>query len=189
MQATIKAGKVVHGVLSPAARLYKIHCIKLFFDDVPPHLIALLLKRCTGDWRKSDMFEVLVPPDTDITVELEIELLGECADIITLVCMRATWRVYPRHRWLGADVAINDEGKLESMNCLMSAGYELFAATKQQHTTSSGSAAPSSELPKPVADGSINISSFDWLISRCNNSGTNHNINCFQNNIYVFSFK
>ena len=147
MQQRIRQGVVIPGTLSPAARLFKVHCVQLFFSDVPAHMVASLLKTCTGDWRRSDgKFEVLVPPGTKVTAALKAKRLQECSDVVTLVTMKKTWAVYPRHRWLGAFVAIDDQAKLECLCRLLTFAYEVFACAKTDWDgASSASAMPALE--------------------------------------------
>jgi hypothetical protein len=128
--------QVVIGTLSPSARSYKLHCIRLFFAQVPPHLVALLLARYTGDWRITKRFVLLVPTGTTISPDLCDKLVAAATDIVLLVCLHRTWKVYPRHRWLGADVSIDEQGKLECLGGLFSSSYELFAAKRSDSVAS-----------------------------------------------------
>ena len=62
----------------------------------------LLLSYATGDWRREGVFEHYVPPGVEVDEE---QLRLSSAKAMVLALAPALFKVYPRHRWVGCDIA------------------------------------------------------------------------------------
>ena len=87
----------------------------------------LLLKYANGDWRRTDKVEVFIPAgpefDADAVEETVIQAL--------LTALTHTiFKVYPRHRWLGGDIAANQVGLLVAVHGI---GSEAFLRMTSKH--------------------------------------------------------
>ena len=75
-----------------------------------------------GDWQ-SDTIEVYVPQDSSLTPDAMEEQL---ANGLVTALAGAQYDSYPRHRWTGADLAVDQCGLLESVHRLGSGTYARF---------------------------------------------------------------
>ena len=76
-----------------------------------------------GDWRKTDVVEVYVTPGTQFSCEhiLQTVVSGLCYALCN-----SQFSLYPRHRWLGADQAVDQVSMLQAIFGLATAVYQKF---------------------------------------------------------------
>ena len=97
----------------------------------------LLQTFATGDWKKTDCIEVYVRPGQKYEAE---ELRAKVANALVLGLTGTLFRVYPRHRWLGADITVDQIALCQSVHGLAS------AAVRHMLT---GSLPRDSDMPEP----------------------------------------
>ena len=76
-----------------------------------------------GDWRKRGVVEVYLPAHVQIDTNTLTKKL--CKSLL-LALTGSLYRVYPRHRWVGADASIEQIGLVEAIHGLCSAAYAVF---------------------------------------------------------------
>ena len=108
--------------ISEAARTYKLHVLRVFLRTGTKRAfkITYLLRLLPGDWRNKSSIEYILAPDEDPEKAADFVAAGVTS---TLVSRFFEW---PRHRWKGADLAVNAFGLLESIHGLLSHTYPLF---------------------------------------------------------------
>ena len=83
---------------------------------------SLLLLLPNGDWR-SKRIELYVPHGSQLTADAAEDMV---ANGLVTALAGAQYDVYPRHRWTGADLAVDQCGLLEAVHCLGSSSYARF---------------------------------------------------------------
>ena len=74
-----------------------------------------------GDWNRQDRFEIWILPG----VEINEDVLRPTIITALLVALTGrTYRNYPRHRWLGCDVAVDEIALMQSCHGLASAAFK-----------------------------------------------------------------
>lgn len=121
--------EVKAGVASRSAQSYKQHLLRLFVSHGTKVAVRqLLLVLCpNGDWR-SPKVQFLVPHGqlgkVDKDAALEHVTTG-----LTIALAACQPDLYPRHRWTGADLAVDSLGILEGCHNLLSTTFRRFAAS------------------------------------------------------------
>ena len=83
----------------------------------------LLQRLPNGDWRDQDHVQVYIPPGADC----DESLLKAHVTTALLICLAGkVFRVYPRHRWLGCDVATDEIGLMECVHGLASKTWHHY---------------------------------------------------------------
>jgi len=84
-----------------------------------------------GDWSRRDRVEYYIVPGAGGPTERPAICRLLCSGLISALCSSPP-SLYPRHRWTGADVAVDDLGLLEAIHGLLSSTYRRFYATFAQ---------------------------------------------------------
>ena len=134
--------------ISEAARTYKLHVLRVFMRTGTKRnfKIAFLLRLLPGDWRNRSAIEYVLAPGEDPEAAKDFVAAGVSS---TLVSRFFEW---PRHRWRGADLALNAFGLLESIHDLLSHTYPLFCdgfVTKSSSSSDQVEAMPTSAEAEP----------------------------------------
>eukprot|EP00959_Pyramimonas_sp_CCMP1952_P422520 8850930-Pyramimonas_sp.AAC.1 len=117
----------IHVAPPPDATEHRKFCINLFMQGGAnlPQKRLLLSVLPNGDWRKHDRVEFYCSEEFLNRVGKE-----EIADVIARGLVFALSSIqphlWPRHRWLGADLAAEELGRLEAAHGLLSAVYLVF---------------------------------------------------------------
>ena len=85
----------------------------------------LLSSVITGDWRLRDVLQVYIPPGLPVDLPAVQKNVLEAA---TNAISRSNFHVFPRHRWLGADRALDEIGLCEGVFGLCSAAFARMHA-------------------------------------------------------------
>ncbi len=102
-----------------------------------------------GGWRKRDVVEFHCSLNFYNKIDSE-RLSDVIAKGLVFALSSAQPHLWPRHRWLGADLAVEEVGRLECVHGLLSATFPLFcerASGKTKPTRFPPGAAPPSALP------------------------------------------
>ena len=83
---------------------------------------SLLLLLPNGDWRQTQI-EMYVPHGSEVTPAIAEDMV---ANGLVTALAGAQYDVYPRHRWTGADLAVDQCGLLEAVHRLGSGSYARF---------------------------------------------------------------
>eukprot|EP00971_Amphidinium_carterae_P351371 6492079-Amphidinium_carterae.1 len=123
--------KVMEGAVDSEARRHKENCMKLFLGGESKNEVLhkmLLARLPNGDWRDGNSVHYIVQPG-----QLESTNLQE---VVQLVESGLLWvmtgckpKVYPRHRWTGADITIDQLAKVEMVHRLLSHSYRRFVTS------------------------------------------------------------
>lgn len=121
---------VLHGTVSADAMRYKRQILRLFVSHGSRLAVRrILLALCpNGDWR-SEQVQYYVPPGAPERSK-EAYLDHVTSGLIASLCA-AQPATYPRHRWTGADLAIDCLGVMEACHRLLSTTFERFVASSQ----------------------------------------------------------
>ena len=140
---------IVRGAVSLEAQAYRSWTLDLFCAkgrNIPVKRF-LLSHFLNGDWRKKDCIEVFCPPGVQVDQE---SILANVTTAVLLSLSGSLFRLYPRHRWMGADTSLDQLGLCESVHGLASAAFkEVFCPTQEAEpaATSSSALHPGSSLP------------------------------------------
>lgn len=120
--------RVLSGAPTQEAERHKQRVLRLFVSHgarLP--MRRLLLSLCpNGDWRH-DMVEYYPPIGQERRTDEEY-LEHVTAGVIAAVCSCQPC-TYPRHRWTGADLAIDSLGIIEAVHKLLSTTFERFTSS------------------------------------------------------------
>eukprot|EP00971_Amphidinium_carterae_P351320 6492050-Amphidinium_carterae.2 len=109
------------GPIDDAAWEYKIQALKLFTAGGKTERLdqqVLLLLAFNGDWRDTNHVTFIVGHAVN-TPYLETSILAIMETILISVACSAKPPLWPRHRWIGAEVCVNWFGLLESIHGLL----------------------------------------------------------------------
>ena len=114
-----------HGTPPAEAVAYREFILRLFGKSgsklaTRRYLLSTLLN---GDWRKRDVIEVFVPAAFEVN---RADLQAKITEGTLLALTSKVFSKYPRHRWLGCDVATDEVGLLESIHGLGSAALAVM---------------------------------------------------------------
>eukprot|EP00971_Amphidinium_carterae_P226872 4499515-Amphidinium_carterae.3 len=122
----------LRGSISEEAKRYKWKVLQLFesIGGADTMVRAMLLsKLANGDWRDGKQVQHIVElDDAEVDAEERKAVLVEL--IVSALCWvmaAATPKTYPRHRWVGADLAIDHLSKIEGVHKLFTHAYRRFA--------------------------------------------------------------
>ena len=93
---------------------------------------ALLMNALNGDW--TDRLQVWTPPGEAQALDRNqlVRLIVRC---LVCCCCSRNFRLYPRHRWTGADAAVDDIGLLVCIHQLMGPVYNRFVQMSESRGT------------------------------------------------------
>lgn len=126
----VKAGKA-----TVEATEHKKFCLRLFCS----HGAQLAAKRIllaagpNGDWRQEGVEHYLPLTATEWDEEM---LASKVASAVVAALCSAQPSIYPRHRWTGADLAMDSLGLIESVHRLLSTTFLRFAAAHEHSSRS-----------------------------------------------------
>ena len=146
---------VIPGHPPPAVQAYQDFCLNLFGktgakQNTKQYLIRTLVN---GDWRRKDCLELYVPPGH--VYDLQEPKLNVTKDLLVALTSKV-FSKYPRHRWLGCDVATDEVGLLECIHVLRSAALaamQLHAGRAEaERDAATVATAPGDLATDPVED-------------------------------------
>ena len=141
---------IVRDACPPAAVRYRQFVLELFCSKgANAALKQYLLRRLpNGDWRRKDRIEVFVEPGVDV----DAVMLEKHVITALLLCLGGrNFRVYPRHRWLGCDLATDMVGLCLSVHGLAARAYSHM----QMHQPSAQARATEHEDPAGDPEGRV----------------------------------
>ena len=114
--------EILRGSSSPAATAFRHFIIDVFCQSGANAKLRayLLLRLPNGDWQRRDKIEVYVAPLTDVD---EAKLRKQVVTALLMCLGGRAFRVYPRHRWIGADAALDQVGICLAIHSLASQTY------------------------------------------------------------------
>ena len=117
---------IKYGVCPPAAKEHREYMLRLFCARGRNTLAkkTLLLLLPNGDW-SSRQVELYLPRRSSLT---QGEAEEQVTNGIVTALTGSAFELYPRHRWTGADLAIDRCGLLEAVHGLGSGAYRQFLA-------------------------------------------------------------
>ena len=131
----------------------------------------LLKKLPNGNWQDREQVQVFVTPGVAYN---ESDIKEKVISGLLLVLSGKLLRTFPRHRWLGADMAIYEVGLCEAVHGLASQAFEHMMSVQRSSAPGPGEAgastnAPESHLQPPdepagsilVPEATSNITDFD----------------------------
>ena len=133
------------GQLPSAARAYKMHMLQLFHNSLThkSKSLVLLLEYLNGDWRNTLSIEYY--KDKPKSMQDREEVIRVLTAVILEVYASTRPPLYPRHRWTGADEAVDWVASFQSIHGLFRVVYLKFLTLcgKAAPATAQDSAAPS----------------------------------------------
>ena len=113
---------IIRGTCPPEARAYRSCMLDIFCSKGRNLAIKrfLLEHFATGDWRKRDAFEVSLPPAIEVD---ETAMQANVCQAMAIALTGSLFRIYPRHRWVGADITLDQIGLCEAVHGLASAAF------------------------------------------------------------------
>jgi hypothetical protein len=143
--------RVIRGAPPPDATRHRRRVLRLFCSHGRCIIQrqALLALLPNGDWRKSELQMYVLGADA---VDKDAALSVFTNGLITALA-GTVFEVYPRHRWTGADLAIDRCGLLESVHGLGSATYARYMRLLAvvAHEPATGASAENEVLPLSYA--------------------------------------
>eukprot|EP00971_Amphidinium_carterae_P352909 6492769-Amphidinium_carterae.7 len=119
---------ILHGSPTIEASEHRRSCLELFQSSGTPHamLSSLLLHRLpNGDWRHPEQVQhFMAEEDAGLSCA---ELADQMESGLCWVLARSQPHTYERHRWTGADLAVDHLSRLECVNKLFTHSYRRFA--------------------------------------------------------------
>eukprot|EP00971_Amphidinium_carterae_P118506 2347774-Amphidinium_carterae.1 len=118
---------VTTGSISKDAHDYKELCMSTFAsgstlqDDLQRHVLKRL---ATGDWRDEVAVQFVIVPGQAHQSKEELSQLLESG--LTWVMAGCRPRLYPRHRWTGAEICVDQLAKVEMVHKLLSKSFKRF---------------------------------------------------------------
>ena len=114
--------QILRGTPPEAAIQYRNFVLQLFASTgTNVALKKYLLQRLpNGLWTRTDRVEVYVEPGIEVD---EAKLQRQVITTLLICLCSKSFQTYPRHRWLGADIACDQVGLAESIHGLASAAY------------------------------------------------------------------
>ena len=116
---------VLKGVPPPEVETHR-RCILELFGQTGRNIAVrnyLLRTLPNGDWRKQDVVEVYVPATMDYDFD---QLKHKVTQSLILGLTGTLFRLYPRHRWVGADATTDQVGMLQAVHGLGTAAFQVF---------------------------------------------------------------
>ena len=102
-----------------------------------------------GDWTRRDRVEVWVAPGLTLDT---VKFTNQVVEAMLLVFTGRTFSTYPRHRWLGSDIAVEQLALMEAAHHLASQTFEHMCLGLPAHDTQEEAAPlPGPEAPAPPA--------------------------------------
>lgn len=134
------------GPISRDAVRHKKALLHLFVSHGPALAVRqVLLVLCpNGDWRAPKV-QHIVPPGQLASANREDLLERVTAGIMTALAAKQP-ESYPRHRWTGADIAVDRLGIIESCHKLLSTSYARFVASFEIASRAAGLLAQGARL-------------------------------------------
>ena len=124
--------RILDGRPTHDAMQYKANIVKVFLRNGPAALKrALLLGLCpNGDWRSEhiEFYPDIAPAGLDTREKVEEYVTNG----LSIAFTSSQLRIYPRHRWVGMDLAVDEQGIMEACHRLLSTVYARFAASFQK---------------------------------------------------------
>eukprot|EP00971_Amphidinium_carterae_P352343 6492556-Amphidinium_carterae.1 len=91
--------------------------------------LFLLEKVCTGDWSKTNCLEVYVPAGVEVD---EKQLHMEYLKAVLWVLCHKGYETYPRHRWLGADIATDEVALSLALHNIGGEAFQLMCGVSSK---------------------------------------------------------
>ena len=131
---------ILRGPPDPACEEYRSFVIGLLCNtgrkrDVRRYLLQTLLN---GNWKNREAIEIHVAPDTDVSRD---QLVQRVSAALLVSLAGVLFHVYPRHRWLGADLTVDQIALLEAVHGV---GGEVLRKLQASTTSLEG------ESPVPI---------------------------------------
>ena len=121
-----KGIEVLPGLPPPEAVSHREHVLAMFCRRGTNLAVKRTLLQIlpNGDWRAA---KIQFYPDAATDDLKDVNTIAEkmCTGLVNGLCSR-NLTVYQRHRWVGADMAIDDVGIIESCHQLLSSTYRRF---------------------------------------------------------------
>jgi hypothetical protein len=119
---------ILHGRCSEDALQFRKTAIRLFMSrgETNPIKRFLLQFLPNGDWRREDRIEVWLPHGVQADHQF---VVNSVASGMTFALASRQFKLWPRHRWLGADVACDELGLLESCHRLLTTVFIKYCAS------------------------------------------------------------
>ena len=167
---------VLRGQPSKEAQEHKQLMFHIFFSGGGKQLLAermILSKLPNGDWRNRRQVEYYTSPDIPPPrSKVAISQLLEAGLCHVLAGKKPS--LWARHRWTGADLAVEELGRLECVHGLLKPTYQRFIHSKREAQISTGpqegedeemavdeQSAPSVQLPSASASLSAGTTALD----------------------------
>ena len=123
--ASVVAQKLVvlPGTSSVKAAQHRDYVLDLFCNTGSKVALKqyLLKKLPNGNWQDHSQIQVFVPPGMEYC---EANIKEQVLSGLLLVLSGKLFRTFPRHRWLGADNAVDEVGLCEAVHGLLSQAFE-----------------------------------------------------------------
>eukprot|EP00971_Amphidinium_carterae_P094939 1878449-Amphidinium_carterae.4 len=180
--------KLVFGHPPPEANIYKSELIRVFISTGSKVLQHKLLaaRLPSGDWQRRDELQIYLPMHFKGKVSRSAISKSVESAITSLVASQRP-HLFARHRWTGADLAIEELGRLEGLCRLLGSTFRRLcdvlgkssARTQPQATTSSTMVSsstsstaplqgvPSSSAEVPIASASTQEGAPDSSVVNC----------------------
>ena len=147
--------KLIQGQPPLSAQQYRANCLRLFASRgrnvIARRLLLMLLPN--GNWQNSQV-QMYVPSDCDLSQEKAVAMVSN--GLVTALAGHM-FELYPRHRWCGADLAVDRCGLLECVHGLGSGAYARYMELLNEQSAGDGVAADDGDpgaLPLlPLLDG------------------------------------
>ena len=116
---------IMHGSPPREATQHKQTCMEIFMSDCSSSLVqrVLLANLPNGDWRRRGEVEYYPPAGAAANRAAVVQMFTSGL-LFALVAHKP--RLWPQHRWTGADIAIDELCRLEMVHGLLSSTYALF---------------------------------------------------------------
>jgi hypothetical protein len=141
--------------LAISADTWKMHVLRIFMRTgrKKNYRMALLLKLAPGDWRNRSGVEVFLKPGEDPNTVARL-----VADGLSMGLVSSKFNEWPRHRWKGADIAVNQFGLLDAVHGILSWVYPLFIESfKPAKKNLLDSVEPMAAVPEAEAAGAAPV--------------------------------
>ena len=143
---------------------YREWCLSLLCHRGPQAAVKALMLRnlANGDWTRGDQVQLIIPPGPAID---EGQAKEQVVQGLLKVLAGRLLRLYPQHRWLGAEAAVDDVALMECCHHLASSAFQHMMAGVQKvavNPTADAGHLPSmaleeAEIQGPEADPNVDV--------------------------------
>ena len=119
--------KIYYGVCAQDAQDYREQCLSTFLTAGSRLLWRRLMLSAlpNGDWRNKSQVEVFLPPSMQGQAS-EQKIASTLEASLTSVLAGTKPHLYPRHRWTGCDLSVEELGRLECIHGLLTSTFLRF---------------------------------------------------------------